>query len=378
MRIMIDASVCSVGGGVQVALNFLANIAYDKAFEVICVASPQLDAQLSNMLKQQLFAYIKEENVSIFKKGIQGKRLSNIESKYKPDFVFVVFGPSYWRPKAKTLQGFALPLLVYPQTRNRVYQHQYLKLIYQKLLNSYKARMTKNNADHLVVETYAFRQRCHEVLGIPLDKIHVVENSFNLNFIEEQFNLGKINKETTKTNFFIPSAYYPHKNLEILVEVARILVDNNFNDFIFNFLISPSSKEWTEIISKAKHLKVSNKFNTYGPVKNDRMASLYSINDFVILPTLAEASTAVYPESFASNKVLLTSNLDFAKELCGQAAVYFNPYEPTDIARVVLDIVQDVERQARLIDLGRKQIRMSYVTPEEKWLKQKQLILNLV
>ncbi|MFW2075065.1 glycosyltransferase [Acinetobacter gerneri] len=375
MKILIDASVCSKGGGVQVALSLIKNIISDSEFEVIFVSSPQIDSQLTDEQKSKIKYYYSEINENIFGKRRQGKRLKSIEEKHNPDLVFVVFGPSYWRPRAKTLQGFALPLMVYPKTRNRVYKNNKILFFYQKLLNSFKAKLVRQNSDYIVVETSAFKQRVHDCLGIDLNKIFVVENSFNSNFLTSS---NAIKKQSENINIFIPTAYYPHKNLEILVDTAVALLEKKKNNIKFNFLIDEANDAWKVIISDAKSKGVDHYFYTSGPVKNSKMVELYSNTDFVLLPTLAEASTAVYPESFISQKVLLTSKVDFAIELCGDAAVYFDPYDASDIAEKIISTIDDPILQQKLIEKGLMQIQKSYLTPEEKWFKQKDLILRLV
>ena len=79
MKILIDASVCSIGGGVQVALAVINNIAQDPTFDVICVTSPQVDMQLSPEIKAKITYYYPEVNENIFGKRKQGKRLSAIK-----------------------------------------------------------------------------------------------------------------------------------------------------------------------------------------------------------------------------------------------------------------------------------------------------------
>ncbi|WP_151812320.1 glycosyltransferase [Acinetobacter bereziniae] len=374
MKVLVDASICSKGGGVQVALALINNIALDPAFEVICVTSEEVDAQLTSKIKFGIKHYYPEKNENIFGKKRQGKRLLNIEKKHNPDLVFVVFGPSYWRPKAKTLQGFALPLMVYPDTRNNVYKNNRIEYFYQKMLNAYKARIMRKNSDYVVVETNAFKDRVSKFLGFSDSKIFVIENSFNANFLNKKSERNS--KE--KLEILVPTAYYPHKNLEILVDVASNLLCSNKTHILFNFLIDEKSEHWIKIISDAKSKKVENFFNTFGPVNNTQMVDLYAKTDFVLLPTLAEASTAVYPESFISQKVLLTSNLDFAVELCGEAAVYFDPYDAKDIAEKILEIESNESKQKVLLQNGLEQVQKSYLTPESKWLKQKDLITRLV
>lgn len=377
-KLMIDASICSKGGGVQVALSFLENIAFDSEFELICVVNPEIDKQLSIAAKDKIKDYYVECVEPVYKKIIQGQRISKIEKNHAPDLVFVVFGPSYWRPKAQCLQGFALPLMVYEDTRNYIYKYNLKLKIYQKLLNYFKARKFKRNADFAVVETQTFKQRLSSFMSFDESKIFVVENSFNSNFLIE----NKIKKQeiiqSQILNLFVPSAFYPHKNLNILVDVAYYLKNEFKLTFKFNFLIKKDSLEWQNLTILAKSKNVDDCFYTYGTVPNARMKELYAINNFIILPTLAEASTAVYPEAFISKKVLLTSDIDFARELCGNAAVFFNPLDAYDIAEKIININFDTQKQAQLIQNGLERVKSVYLSPEEKWLKQRNILLNLI
>lgn len=378
MKVLLDASICSKGGGIQVALALIENISKDQNFEVVCIVNPEIDQQLSLRAKENITHYYVEKIEPIYKKISQGKRIAEIEKRHKPDLVFVVFGPSYWRSEAPCIQGFALPLMVYENTRNFIYKNDLKSKLYQKILNYFKARMFKKNADYAVVETQTFKHRLSSFMNFDDSKIFVVENSFNSNFLIESDNLNKNLCQSDWLNIFIPSAYYPHKNLDILVDVAYFL-KNDFNFKLkFNFLINKESENWENIVSLAKSKNVEEFFSTYGVVPNVKMKELYIINDFVLLPTLAEASTAVYPESFISQKVLLTSDIDFARELCGNAAIFFDPLNAYDIAEKIVTTFKDQELQAQLIHNGLERVKDTYLSPEQKWSKQKSMLLNLI
>lgn len=374
LKILVDACIVSKGGGVQVSLSLIKNIIMDSAFEVILVVSPQIDVQLTNDIKNQISHYYVEVNESIFGKKNQGKRLALIEKEHQPDLVFVVFGPSYWRSKAPCLQGFALPLMVYEETRNFIYKDNLKKLFYEKILNFYKAYIFKKNSDYAVVETETFKNKLSDFMEFDKSKIYVVENSFNTNFIQN---------EIVSSNFdgplkiFIPSAFYPHKNLEILINVAVILKENYKFDFQFNFLIPQDSNDWNKLLHMAQVENVTEHFQTYGSVPNIQMKSLYSKNNLILLPTLAEASTAVYPESFISQRVLLTSDMDFARELCGNAAIYFNPHDENDIATKIIGIASDENYRQLLIEKGLSQLDKIYLSPEKKWFKQREMLIDI-
>ena len=370
---MIDASLQSVGGGVQVAVNFINNILNSHfADELLIVVSPQVDKQINSSLKNNVNYYV-FDNARGFLKFWQGIQLSKLEKKFKPDLVFIVFGPSYWKPKAKSIQGFAIPHIVYPQISDLLYKDRPIDKILLNLLLKIKKNQILNNYDCMVVETETFKRLVSEKIGFDKNNIYVIENSFNKKFNKDLILNNKV-KKSDCLNFFVPSSYYPHKNLEVLIDVACIL-KNKYNIYLkFNFLIKSDSVEWSKFIDIAKSKDVLSYLNTYGPVNNDEMTRLYGENDFVILPTLAEVSTAVYPESFISKKLVFTSDLDFAKELCGDGAIYFDPLDSSDIALKIYQVINDAELQNKIIEYGSLQLSKKYISPEEKWEKQKKLI----
>ncbi|AZC01301.1 hypothetical protein DKE52_020220 [Acinetobacter pittii] len=162
------------GGGVQVALSIIENIATDENFEVICVVNTEIDKQLSLSAKSNIEHYYVENIEPIYKKFIQGKRISLIEQKHKPDFVFVVFGPAYWKPKAKTLQGFALGKMLYEKELNIGLK--------EKILNIVKKRIFQWSQSYLLVETDLVKTKLANYLGYLPEKIFVIGNSYSPNF----------------------------------------------------------------------------------------------------------------------------------------------------------------------------------------------------
>ena len=56
MKILIDCSLLTIGGGVQVALSLLLNIAKDKELQSIVVATRQIDQQLPAEIKKLFYS----------------------------------------------------------------------------------------------------------------------------------------------------------------------------------------------------------------------------------------------------------------------------------------------------------------------------------
>ena len=90
------------------------------------------------------------------------------------------------------------------------------------------------------------------------------------------------------------------------------------------------------------------------PVKD--CPQLYEESDALFLPTLLECFSANYPEAMLMERPILTSNLSFATEVCGNAAKYFDPISPRDIVSSIIELVSNKELQAELVKNGKEKL----------------------
>lgn len=372
MKILIDASIISKGGGVQVALSLIENIAIDPSFEVICVVNPEIDKQLSILAKESIKHYYIESIEPIYKKISQGKRIAEIEKMHKPELVFVVFGPAYWKPKAKTLQGFALGKMLYEKELNIS--------IYERVLNFIKKKIFQKSKSYLLVETELVKKKLAATFNYSLDKIYVIGNSYSPNFKKNILdNETEVFPIKDKFRILVPGSYYQHKNLErIIIALSEVKKDPSFSQNLeIVFTIPKESIEWNNLLVLAENNAVREFISTAGFIENSKFAELYLKSHAIICASLVESSTAVFPETFLAKRPLLVSDRPFAKELCEEAALYFNPLDEKDIAHSILKIVSDVNLQKKLIDNGGKVLLKNYPSAEQKWALQKKLIIEL-
>ncbi|AGQ04749.1 TPA: glycosyltransferase [Acinetobacter baumannii] len=372
MKILIDSSIVSKGGGVQVALSIIENIANDKDFEVICVVNSEIDKQLSLNAKNNIKHYYVENIEPIYKKFIQGKRISLIEQKHKPDFVFVVFGPAYWKPKAKTVQGFALGKMLYEKELGVDFK--------EKILNLIKKKIFQWSQSYLLVETELVKAKLANYLGYSKEKIFVIGNSYSPNFKKNVLaNEDRINKQKDIFQILVPGSYYPHKNLErIILSLIELRSSSHLKSKIkVLFTIPEKSSDWSNLLALAKKHNVDDLITTVGFVQNSQFAELYLQSNAIICASLVESSTAVFPEAFLANRPLLVSERPFAKELCEDAAIYFEPLDEKSIANAILELVNNEELQHLLVENGKKVLLKNYPSADQKWNLQKNLITHL-
>ena len=64
-----------------------------------------------------------------------------------------------------------------------------------------------------------------------------------------------------------------------------------------------------------------------------------------------ESFSSTYLEAMSFGRPILTSDLDFAREVCGNSAAYFNPWDVTSIADAIIDLDAQSEKLVKLGNL---------------------------
>jgi glycosyltransferase involved in cell wall biosynthesis len=194
-------------------------------------------------------------------------------------------------------------------------------------------------------------------------KIHTVTNYYNQTFD----NPGEWIDDLPISNFdgftlLTISANYPHKNLDIIPKVVNYL-KQVYPKFKFRFVltISPESLR-TKAIDSIVFL---------GKVKVNQCPPLYNIADAVFLPTLLECFTATYPEAMRMSTPILTADLNFARGLCGKAAVYFDPLDVASIGDSIYNLSRNQKLIGELIKEGKNQLKKydSYQDRADKYIE---------
>jgi len=366
MRVLLDFNQITVGGGVQVALTVLHNAARTRQVRWFAVLSPELRAEARAGCADACEEILELPGRTAIERYLNGGRIRAFERRVRPDVSFSVFGPVAWRAGSPHLQGFAIPHLIYPE----------VELPSQGVRAAAFKRALARRAQFLVVESETVRRRMECHLRIDRRKVFVVRNSYSPLFAQRLREVAAHPREPgSPFAILVPAVHAAHKNLEVLPRAAvvlRRLLDGK--PFRFVLTLPTDGGPWAALRKAAASLRVLEHVESVGAVPHGRIAELYRQADCVCLPTLLECSTAVYPESFMAGVPVTTSRRDFALESCGEAALYFNPLDPADIAEKLALLADDRELRGRLASEGERQLGRAYPAPEEKWQAQLQVL----
>ena len=164
---------------------------------------------------------------------------------------------------------------------------------------------------------------------------------------------------------FALTHYYPHKNLEVLIEVFD-RYHEELRDVCCLLTIEPRQHPGARnLLKEITHRKLEDNITNVGSLAQLHLPQYYRHVDALILPTLLESFSATYVEAMSLDLPILTSDRDFAREICADAAVYFDPNSPESVKNAIIRVRDDHELRQRLVERG--QYRLTQF--ETSWAK---------
>lgn len=348
MKLIINTSNLVKGGGVQVALSFLEELkewGSDEYFVFLSTpVADQLD--LKTFPSNFKFHHFPVSPARLLTRWRIVRRFNELERDIHPDVVFTVFGPSYWRPRSPHVMGFALGWAINPDSIAYTLLDKFA-LIRRKLINLHAKYFVKRDGDFFIGETSDVKERMIRYNWAEKDQIFVVGNTCHKVF-SEIYQKVEIPIYPEEFRFITISDMYKHKNLTIIKDVIPILRSSKIRCRFY--LTLPTN------IFEREFSGCDDMVTNIGPVSINQCPSVYKQCDVLFLPTLLECFSASYPEAMKMELPILTSDLDFSHAICGDAAVYFNPLNPEDIAKKIESIINNTDLRKELVTNGKKRL----------------------
>ena len=161
---------------------------------------------------------------------------------------------------------------------------------------------------------------------------------------------------------FYIARYYPHKNIEILVDLYERYREQLKDTVLFITVVQdqhPAVKKLLADIRK-KHLEKMI-VNISSRWLQPELANYYRHVDALLMPTLMEVLSGSYLEAMDFGVPILTSDLDFAHDICGEAALYFNPWSPASIYSTISRLRNDPKMAESMAQAGKKQLENRFI-----------------
>ena len=149
----------------------------------------------------------------------------------------------------------------------------------------------------------------------------------------------------------------PYKNLRRLVEAFLRICDRVPHDLVIvgqsEGLITGESPEFFETVRRA-----GDRIHLTGFVSHEELLSLVAHAEALIMPSLYEGFGLPPVEAMAAGTPVSVARVASLPEVCGDAALYFDPLQVQDIAEKLILIGSDRELRQQLRERGLKQSRL--------------------
>ena len=87
---------------------------------------------------------------------------------------------------------------------------------------------------------------------------------------------------------------------------------------------------------------------------------LYQENDIFVFPSLVESFGHPLVEAMASGLPIIASDIPVHREICADAAVYFDPLDPDDLADKIVALSNNKNLFQDLREEGMKRVKMYF------------------
>ena len=348
------------GGSLQGVVSILRELVKFPGHEYHIVLSKEVKAQLqgiefpANMRFYDLPSRCGNRTLNLFRNR---KFFARLEAEIRPECVLCTSGPMYWKSKAPCLMGFNLPHHIYRESPyfSTITWGARLRWFLRRIFHRHYFR---KEGTAFFVQTDDVNERLRKYIG--REEVYTIPNTFSVSYRKQEQYPDKLPpKAPGELRCLTISAFYPHKNLGVIRKVVDILKAKG-TDYI-KFVVTLPQDRYSQLFPEKYRKDILN----VGFVPSREGPSLYRECDFMFLPTLLECFSASYAEAMIMRKPILTSDMGFAHCVCKDAAVYFNPVVPEDIADKLLALVQDPARQAALVEKGMEQLKQ-FGTSEDR------------
>ena len=370
MNFLINCSNLKISGGLQVADSICCQLNRYTQHSFFVVLSSYMDntrQRICNYDNVTIFTYTIPDSFNTIVLGRDGY-LDSLVNQNRVDAVFTVFGPSRWKPRVPHFSGFAMPALVIPESpffsklslKERIRWALWIKIRKWSFQKTSKYYWTEN--------PYISKKLKRLLKG---KEVYTVSNYYNQVFDDSSsWRRNCRLPEFDGVTCLSVSSPIEHKNFEIIPDIISILKKKYpQKNFRFAVTFDKGDIDFPD--------NVLNNIVFLGKVDVSEVPYLYEQCDIMFMPTLLECFTATYPEAMRMGKPIVTTDLEFARGLCGEAACYYSALDANDAAEAIYRVATDEEYSRRLVENGKNQLQ-SFDSYKQRADKLIQLLENIV
>jgi glycosyltransferase involved in cell wall biosynthesis len=199
-------------------------------------------------------------------------------------------------------------------------------------------------AKKIIVPLNTVKDDLIKTLGVAADKIVVTREGVDEKISRKSSSHKVIKLEFKFKNYFLyVGNAYPHKNLERLIKAFQLFIsdsghgqnDERKGKDIKLILVGKDDYFYRGLRKKVERMDLSHSIIFKNDVSDDELSALYASATALISPSLMEGFGLPPLEAMALSCPVVLSDIPSFREVCGNAAFYFDPHSVSAISEKI-------------------------------------------
>jgi glycosyltransferase involved in cell wall biosynthesis len=213
--------------------------------------------------------------------------------------------------------------------------------------------LAARRADRVIAVSRAGADELRAGLGIAVERIDVVPNGVRPAPMSEPTDARERHNLGERPVVLSVATNLPHKNLPMLIDALALIAPEARPTLVF----AGHGTDDGTLQSAALAAGVHDEVRALGRCSTAELDALYALAACLALPTLHEGFGLPVLEAMARSLPVACSDIPALREVGGDAAVYFDPRVPTQIAASINELLAPSGPAPRLRELGLAQAR---------------------
>jgi glycosyltransferase involved in cell wall biosynthesis len=156
-----------------------------------------------------------------------------------------------------------------------------------------------------------------------------------------------IERQSSPVRLLYISLYAEHKNLTTLLKALPLLNRDRNQEFSLKTTVNPNWDAASRMLTHKDDIDLARlpditpwvKFA--GPLSQEEIEEQYRTADIFVFPSITESFGHPMAEAMAHGLPIVAADTPVNREMCGNAALYFSPFEPDELAQAIHRVATD-------------------------------------
>jgi glycosyltransferase involved in cell wall biosynthesis len=353
MKVLINAVSARMGGALTYITNILREIPQAANGDKFVVAIPQIvQKELESIIDRDVIELVPfriDEGKFLQRIYFDNWVIPRLACDHKADVLFSSTGFGSFRSPCPEVLLVRNALFFCPMLQQRY--REIGRSFHGIRMKRWMSLLSVRSADVVLFPTIAMRRLLEnhtslrrkqtKVLHYGFSRDHFFKNSDDKPDIVDKINNWKKQGYRILLNV---SHYAVHKNFETVIEALHTLVVSGLKLKFVTTLFRDVLGERTDfdiLIRRMRELDLSDVVISSGCLKYDQIHYLYQNADIFIFPSFTESFGHPLVEAMACGLPIVASDTPVNRELCGEAASYFDVFSPESCSQSIVEMLNN-------------------------------------